>query len=134
MGLEKGADVFTILMRTSQPADEAAFGQWLASLSETMRVYRITPKTEAPENAYAYPTLMPRGTGVHEVQTLPEAGKTLDEIRPTYRFNAQHAGEYDCEKPTARCAAAEAMTGDLNDENAQATTAPPCSIKSKHPF
>ena len=29
MGLEKGADVFTILMRTSQPEDAAAFEQWM---------------------------------------------------------------------------------------------------------
>ena len=117
MGLEKGADVFSILMRTSQPADEAAFDQWLASLSETMRVYRVTPKTETPENAYAYPTLTPRGTGVHEVQTLPEADKALDSIRQ--KLIAQYAEEYDYEELTARIAVPEGMTGYLNDENAQ---------------
>ncbi len=117
MGLEKGADVFSILMRTSQPADEAAFDQWLASLSETMRVYRVTPKAETPENAYTYPTLTPRGTGVHEVQTLPEADKALDSIRQ--KLIAQYAEEYDYEELTARIAVPEGMTGYLNDENAQ---------------
>lgn len=117
MGLEKGADTFSILMRTSQPADEAAFSQWLASLAETMNVYRVTPRTEAPENAYASPTLTPRGTGVHEVQTLPEANKALDEIRR--KLIAQYAEEYDYEELTARIAVPEGMTGYLNDENAQ---------------
>ena len=117
MGLEKGADVFSILMRTSQPADEEAFAQWLASLSETMRVYRVTPKTETSENAYAYPALTPRGTGVHEVQTLPEADKALDAIRQ--KLIAQYAEEYDYEELTARIAVPEGMTGYLNDENAQ---------------
>ena len=117
MGLERGADVFSILMRTSQPADETVFDQWLASLSETMRVYRVTPKTETPENAYAYPALTPRGTGVHEVQTLPEADKALDAIRQ--KLIAQYAEEYDYEELTARIAVPEGMTGYLNDENAQ---------------
>ena len=117
MGLEKGADVFSILMRTSQPTDEDVFAQWLASLSETMCVYRVTPKTETPENAYAYPTLTPRGTGVHEVQVLPEADKALDTIRQN--LIAQYAEEYDYEELTARIAVPEGMTGYLNDENAQ---------------
>ena len=117
MGLEKGADVFSILMRTSQPADETAFDQWLASFSETMRVCRVTPKAETPENAYAYPVLTPRGTGVHEVQTLPEADKALDTIRQ--KLIAQYAEEYDYEELTARIAVPEGMTGYLNDENAQ---------------
>ena len=117
MGLEKGADVFNILMRTSQPADEAAFEQWVAALSETMSVYRVTPKTETPENAYAYPALTPRGTGVHEVQALPEADKALDTIRQ--RLIEQYAGEYDYEELSARIAVPEGMTGYLNDENAQ---------------
>lgn len=130
MELEKRADAFSLPTRASQPADGAAFDQRLAPLSETMRACRVTLKAETPENAC--PALAPRGAGVYEIQTLPEAGKALDEIRR--KRLAQHAGEYDCKKPTARCAAAEAMTGDLNDENAQATTAPPCSIKSKHLF
>ena len=117
MGLEKGADVFSILMRTSQPADETAFGAWLAALPETMSVYRVTPRAETPANAYAYPTLTPRGSGVHEVQTLPEADKALDTIRQ--KLIAQYAGEYDYEELTARIAVPEGMTGYLNDENAQ---------------
>lgn len=117
MGLEKGADVFSILMRTSQLADEAAFDQWLTSLSETMSVYRVTPKTETSENAYANPTLTPRGIGMHEVQTLPQADKALDTIRQN--LIAQYAGEYDDEERTARIAVPEGMTGYLNDENAQ---------------
>ena len=117
MGLEKGADVFTILMRTSQPEDAAAFEQWRTTLSESMRVYRVTPKAETPANAYAYPALMPRGTGVHEVQSLPEADKALDQIRQS--LIAQYGGEYDYEEFTARIAVPEGMTGYLNDENAQ---------------
>ena len=117
MGLEKGADVFSILMRTSHPADEAAFAQWLSKLPEKMSVYRVTPKTEAPENAYAYPTLTPRGTGVHEVQALPQADKALDAIRQN--LIAQYSEEYDYEELTARIAVPEGMTGYLNDENAQ---------------
>lgn len=117
MGLEKGADVFTILMRTSQPEDAAAFEQWSTTLSESMRVYRVTPKAETPVNAYAYPALTPRGTGVHEVQSLPEADKALDQIRQS--LIAQYGGEYDYEEFTARIAVPEGMTGYLNDENAQ---------------
>lgn len=117
MGLEKGADVFTILMRTSQPEDAAAFEQWSTTLSESMRVYRVTPKAETPVNAYAYPALTPRGTCVHEVQSLPEADKALDQIRQS--LIAQYGGEYDYEEFTARIAVPEGMTGYLNDENAQ---------------
>ena len=117
MGLEKNADVFSILMRTSQPADEAAFDQWLAALATDMRVYRVTPKEETPENAYEYPTLTPRGTGVHEVQTMPEADKTLDAIR--LHLIAEYGDEYDYEELSARIAVPEGMTGYLNDENAQ---------------
>lgn len=117
MGLEKGADVFTILMRTSQPEDAAAFEQWSTTLSESMRVYRVTPKAETPVNAYAYPVLTPRGTGVHEVQSLPEADKALDQIRQI--LIAQYGGEYDYEEFSARIAVPEGMTGYLNDENAQ---------------
>ena len=117
MGLEKGADVFTILMRTSQPEDAAAFEQWSTTLSESMRVYRVTPKAETPVNAYAYPALTPCGTGVHEVQSLPEADKALDQIRQS--LIAQYGGEYDYEEFSARIAVPEGMTGYLNDENAQ---------------
>lgn len=117
MGLEKGADVFTILMRTSQPEDAAAFEQWRTTLSESMRVYRVTPKAETSANTYAYPALTPRGTGVHEVQSLPEADKALDQIRQS--LIAQYGGEYDYEEFTARIAVPEGMTGYLNDENAQ---------------
>lgn len=117
MGLEKGADVFTILMRTSQPEDAAAFEQWSTTLSESMRVYRVTPKAETPVNAYSYPVLTPRGTGVHEVQSLPEADKALDQIRQS--LIAQYGGEYDYEEFSARIAVPEGMTGYLNDENAQ---------------
>ena len=117
MGLEKGADVFTILMRTSQPEDAAAFEQWSTTLSESMRVYRVTPKAETPVNAYAYPALTPRGTGVHEVQSLPEADKALDQIRQS--LIAQYGGEYDYEEFSARIAVPEGMTGYLNDENTQ---------------
>ena len=99
------------------PEDAAAFEQWSTTLSESMRVYRVTPKAETPVNAYAYPALTPRGTGVHEVQSLPEADKALDQIRQS--LIAQYGGEYDYEEFSARIAVPEGMTGYLNDENAQ---------------
>ena len=117
MGLEKGADVFNILMRTSQPEDRAAYDRWIAALPEEMSVYRITPKAEIGHNAYAYPVLTPRGSGIHEVQVVPGADKALDTIRQN--LIAQYADEYTYEDLPSRIAVPEGMTGYLNDENAQ---------------
>lgn len=117
MGLDKGADVFNILMRTSQPKDQAAYDRWVAAVPEEMSVYRITPKTEIGQNAYAYPVLTPRGSGVHEVQLVPQADKALDTIRQN--LIAKYAEEYTYEDLPSRIAVPEGMTGYLNDENAQ---------------
>lgn len=117
MGLSKGSDVMNILMRVSQPEDSAAFELWVDSLPEDMSVYRITPKTQTAENAYAYPTLTPRGNGIQEVCTVPDARKVLDQIRE--KIIAQYEDEYTYEELSARIAVPEGMTGYLNDENAQ---------------
>lgn len=117
MGLDKKADVFNILMRTSQPAEQDAFDQWLENISLETAVYRITPMEETPQNAYAYPALTPRGTGIHEVQSVPEADKTLDQIRAS--LIAEYGEEYTYEEFSSRIAVPEGMTGYLNDENAQ---------------
>ena len=83
-----------------------------------MRVYRVTPKAETPVNAYAYPALTPRGTGVHEVQSLPEADKALDQIRQRL-IGRCWAANTTMRRLSARIAVPEGMTGYLNDENAQ---------------
>lgn len=117
MGLGTNADVFNILMRTSQPAEQEVFDAWVAKLSDETEVYRITPMEETPQNAYPYPVLTPRGTGVHEVQTVPEADKILDQIRAG--LIAEYGEDYTYEELSSRIAVPEGMTGYLNDANTQ---------------
>lgn len=118
MGLEKGKDTFTTLMRISQPENQEDYQAYIASLEDTMQVYRITPKSESAEAApYPLTTMRERGTGVHEVSILPDAAQNLDEIRS--KLIMQYQDEYTYEELSPEIAVPEGMTAYMNDTNAQ---------------
>lgn len=117
MGLDKTADVFNVLLRVSQPKDNGKYEQWIAGLSESAAVYRVTPKSDVTPDAYQNPVLKVRGTGENEISTLPDANRTLDQIRAN--LIAQYGAEYTYEELSSRIAVPEGMTGYQNDENAQ---------------
>lgn len=118
MGLEKGKDTFTTLMRISQPENAEDYQTYIDSLSDTMQVYRITPKDDSETSApYTLADLRERGTGVHEISLLPEAPQALDEIRSN--LIEQYSDEYTYEEFSPDIAVPEGMTAYLNDINAQ---------------
>lgn len=118
MGLEKGKDTFTTLMRISQPENAQDYQNYIDTLDDSMLVYRITPKSEQSNpSPYPFTDLRERGTGQHEVAILPEAAKELDTIR-TNLIN-QYKDDYTYEELSAEIAVPEGMTAYLNDTNAQ---------------
>lgn len=118
MGLEKGKDTFTTLMRISQPTNQTDYESYINSLGEKFKVYRITPKDEnAEKSLYTAEYARERGTGKSEVSILPDAPQTLDEIRA--KLIEEYGDEYTYEELSAEIAVPEGMTAYLNDTNAQ---------------
>ncbi|MFC6601298.1 hypothetical protein ACFQDF_05365 [Ectobacillus funiculus] len=61
MGLEKGKDTFSFLMRAAIWAEKFIGDQYLNNLSRYMKVYRITPKTPYTSlNPWPVPNLKSR--------------------------------------------------------------------------
>lgn len=117
MGLEKGADTFCFLGRISQGKDQAAYETYLETLSQQSTLYRVTPNSEQPAAAYAYPTVIARGTGEHELSQVDNATEHLEQIRSA--LLAQYAQEYDYEELTCQIAVPEGSTAYMTDTNAQ---------------
>lgn len=118
MGLEKGKDTFTTLMRISQPTNKSEYEDYINSLSEKFKVYRITPKDEnAEKSLYGTDYARERGTGKSETAVLPDAPSTLAEIRA--RLIEEYGVDYTYEELSADIAVPEGMTAYLNDTNAQ---------------
>lgn len=118
MGLEKGKDTFTTLMRISQPTNKSEYEDYINSLSEKFKVYRITPKDENTEKSlYGTDYARERGTGKSETAVLPDAPSTLAEIRA--RLIEEYGADYTYEELSADIAVPEGMTAYLNDTNAQ---------------
>lgn len=117
MGLEKGADTFCFLGRISQPSDKDAYEEYISQITENSTVFRVTPKTETASNPYENETLIPRGTGIHEVAKLDDAEKHLEEIRNA--LIAQYSEEYDYEELSSDIAVPEGLTAYLRDTNSQ---------------
>lgn len=116
MGIDKGDDVFTFLGRISQPAHRSAYDEYVTTLADKAAVYRITPNTEVTSDPYDNPTVIPRGTGVHEAALLTDASSNLDEIRAN--IIAQYADDYTYEELSADIAVPEGLTAYYNDKNA----------------
>lgn len=115
MGLEKGKDTFAFLGRISQPADEAAYEEYITGLTENSTVYRLTPKTEIASAPYENETLIPRGNGEHEAAQLDGVEQHLDEIRNA--LIAEYADEFDYEEFTTDIAVPEGLTAYTKDTN-----------------
>jgi hypothetical protein len=82
MGLEKGKDTFTILMREAIWAEKFIGDQYLNNLGTYMKVYRITPKTPYTSlTPWPIPNLKIRETGTTEYQIVPHARNELDYLR-----------------------------------------------------
>lgn len=117
MGLEKGKDTFCFLGRISQPADVEEYHNYIATLNTTSTVFRITPKQAVASNPYANETIIPRGTGVHEVADLEDVEQHLDRLRRA--IIAKYKDSYDYEELTSDIAVPEGLTAYLKDTNAQ---------------
>lgn len=82
MGLEKGKDTFTFLMRAAIWAEKFLGDQYLNNLDQYFKVYRITPKTPFTNlNPWPIPNLKIKETGNTEFQILPYARYELDYLR-----------------------------------------------------
>lgn len=82
MGLEKGKDAFSFLMRASNWIDSDIGWDYINNLEDYVTVLRITPKTPTQTlNPWPVPDLGIRETGTTEFQTVPNARRELDHLR-----------------------------------------------------
>lgn len=82
MGLEKGKDNFSFLMRASNWIDYDAGWNYIYNLKDYTKVLRITPKTPSSTiNPWPVPDLGIRETGTTEFQTAQNARRELDYLR-----------------------------------------------------
>jgi len=82
MGLEKGKDTFTFLMRAAIWSEKFIGDQYLNNLSRYMKVFRVTPKTPYTSlTPWPIPNLKIKETGTTEFQILPYARYELDYLR-----------------------------------------------------
>ena len=116
MGLEKGKDTFSLFGRISQPEDREAYDAYMAALPETASVFRVTPKTEIPSEAFEAKPLTPRGSGVHEAAQVEACTENLDQIRKA--IIDRYADEYDYEELTTEISIIDGLTAYSNDVNA----------------
>ena len=117
MGLEKGDDTFCFLGRISQPADSAAYEEYISNLSDKAVVYRITPESEQEAVPYENETVTPRGTGKHETEMLDAPSRHLDQIREA--ILEKYSADYTYEELSSDIAVPEGLTAYYNDRNAQ---------------
>ncbi|WP_211171174.1 hypothetical protein [Bacillus sp. DNRA2] len=83
MGLEKGKDTFTILIREAIWAEKFIGDQYLNNLSTFMKVYRITPKTPYTTlTPWPTPNLKIRETGTTEFQIVKGQRDSLMSLCP----------------------------------------------------
>lgn len=81
MGLEKGKDTFTYLVRAALWEDNAAGQDFLNNADKYNRVFRVTPQTESTANLYNTPELRKRGTGQSEFNIIQSVDSDLETIR-----------------------------------------------------
>ena len=117
MGLEKGKDTFCMIGRISQPKNRDEYERYITRLPENSVAYRVTPKTEIASNPYANETIIPRGTGEHEVAILDNAEENLDTIRRA--IIAKYSDEYNYEELGGEIAVPEGLTAYITDFNAK---------------
>ncbi|MER2182712.1 MAG: hypothetical protein ABTA22_04215 [Clostridia bacterium] len=139
MGLERGRDTFSLFGRISQPEDREAYDAYMDALPETAAVFRVTPKTEIPEEAFEAKSLTPRGSGVHEAAQVDACTKNLDAIRKA--IIDKYADEYDYEELTTEISIIDGLTAYTNDVNANGDVhdaayliTPDFSLKSDEDF
>ncbi len=119
MGLEKGKDTFTVLGRLSQCTSQEERENYISSVKETTKVYRITPKTDSEKETKPYDqmSVTVRGSGTRETTLVPTAKQDLNAIREA--LIAQYQDEYTYEELSSDIAVQEETTGYLNDRNSQ---------------
>ncbi|MCR5233094.1 MAG: hypothetical protein K6E53_04215 [Lachnospiraceae bacterium] len=116
MGLDKGADTFSLFGRISQPEDKKAYDDYIEGLPENATVYRVTPNKETEEAPFDPKPLKPRGSGVHEAAQVTSCTKNLDEIRK--EIIDRYSDEYDYEELTTEIGIIDGLTAYTNDVNA----------------
>lgn len=96
MGTEPGDDGFVMVWRTAHPDDDAALETWKAA--PPLRVFKITPNTEAPEgmsdDPFPIPGFRARGTGQTEFGLLPAVRDLRQAILDTYSGSNMTAKEF----------------------------------------
>ncbi|MCB2324041.1 hypothetical protein LGL55_25040 [Clostridium tagluense] len=82
IGLEKGKDTFSFIMRAAIWLDYDAGWDYINNLENYVKVLRITPKTTYPYlNPWPIPTLKTHETGTTEFQVVPYARNELNYLR-----------------------------------------------------
>ncbi|MDW8803016.1 hypothetical protein P8V03_17915 [Clostridium sp. A1-XYC3] len=82
MGLEKGKDTFSFIMRAAIWLDYDVGWDYINNLENYVKVLRITPKTAYPAlNPWPIPALKKHETGTTEFQVVPYARNELNYLR-----------------------------------------------------
>lgn len=82
MGLEKGKDTFSFIMRAAIWLDYDAGWDYINNLENYVKVLRITPKTTYPsQDPWPIPDLKKHETGTTEFQVVPYARNELGYLR-----------------------------------------------------
>jgi hypothetical protein len=82
IGLEKGKDTFSFIMRAAIWIDYDTGWDYINNLEKYVKVLRITPKTAYPyQDPWPIPALKKHETGTTEFQIVPNSRKELNYLR-----------------------------------------------------
>lgn len=94
MGLEKGKDTLSFVMRASNWINSDIGWDYINNLKDFVKVFRITPGTPyTTQNPWPVPALKLRETGFTEFQAVPNGRRELDYLR--YQIINKYNKEYD---------------------------------------
>ncbi|MCZ8521893.1 hypothetical protein [Paenibacillus caseinilyticus] len=132
MGLEKGKDTFSFLMRAAIWSEKIIGDQYLNNLDHYVKVYRITPKTPYTSlSPWPIPELKIKETGTTEFQILPSARFELDYLR--YQILAKYGSEeFEHVYLNFTLTIVEGFEAILNDVNVWADNRDAIYISSDH--
>ncbi|MFH0802250.1 MAG: hypothetical protein V2A78_07680 [bacterium] len=118
MGLEKGKDAFSYLMRISQFENAAAGKNFLDTLGSTSRVFRVTPQDSTALQPYPVPVLKPRGSGKSEFEILSNVTEDMEYLRSRI-LQTYAAPGYNYTELNTVIGIPEGFVAYANDVNAQ---------------
>ncbi|HHT01529.1 MAG TPA: hypothetical protein GXZ96_02380 [Firmicutes bacterium] len=117
MGLEKGKDHFSFVMRANIFEDPDVGWDYIYNIAQYFTVLRITPKKPyPPAHPWPIPALKTKETGTNEFQAIPTARNTLDYLRKQI-ISKYKSPEYDAIDLDFNLAILDNYEGILQDVN-----------------